>query len=158
SGGSRANIELPLNAITGTGNINICVSTSDAAGGQIRIASLEDGNGNVPQLSIDTQLPPPAGDQPSTIMSIDGSLITDSSSWAVSNVTEGVRWTNQDRTNQNPHVYAIGPDGKTIATVTMTGPGVTNVDPEAAATTVVNGTPYVYVSDAGGNIDKRDTI
>lgn len=117
------------------------------------------GNTSAPSAVLTMAMPAaPSLPAASTILSLADPSLTDASSWAVSNVTSGVRWTNQDRTHQSPDAYAIGPNGQTVATVTMTGPGVTNIDSESDATNVIDGVPYVYVADAGGNLDARNEI
>lgn len=161
SEGQRISVPLPVSNVDANGFLNICVSTSDEST-QIRIASNEDAAGNVPQLDVvrfEEEVEPSGPvESARTIFSIRDRSITDASSWAMSQATDGIRWTNQDRTNQAAQMYAIGPNGQTVATVNLTGPGVTHVDTESAASAMLNGVPYVYLGDTGGNKDRRNEI
>jgi hypothetical protein len=154
--GQISTFDLPASVIENN-MVNICIAHS-ASSGSARFESME--TADKPQLSIDytTGTQPPAPETPSTIMQIQDMNITDSSGWVVSTKNAGIRWTHEDRTNQSSTLWAIRDDGLTVATMNLTGSGLTHIDTEDAATATINGTPYVYLSDAGGNLDKRTNI
>ncbi|GLW99545.1 hypothetical protein [Microtetraspora sp. NBRC 16547] len=95
--------------------------------------------------------------QPSTLPSslwkrafaFDDKRIDESSGLFASNGHPGVIWTFNDK--KGPvRLYAVGPDGKTQAVVTLDGHE--GVDPEAMGGAVgLDGTNYLYVGDIGGN-------
>jgi len=80
--------------------------------------------------------------------------IQESSGLAVSRRHDGVLWTHND-SGDDAHLYAIGPDGSTLATVTLAG-----LDPrdwEAMASSIdSDGTPLLWVGDIGDNYGTRN--
>jgi len=80
--------------------------------------------------------------------------IGESSGLAVSRRHAGVLWTHND-SGDAARLYAIGPDGSTLATVTLAG-----LDPrdwEAMASGVAaDGAPVLWVGDIGDNSGTRD--
>ena len=79
--------------------------------------------------------------------------IGESSGLAVSRRHEGVLWTHND-SGDAARLYAIGPDGPTLATVTLAG--VRPRDWEALASSVdSDGTPVLWVADIGDNLGAR---
>ena len=79
--------------------------------------------------------------------------ITESSGLAVSRRHDGVLWTHND-SGDAARLYAIGPDGSTLATVTITGGEPRDL--EAMASSVdANGTPLLWVGDIGDNSGSR---
>ncbi len=74
---------------------------------------------------------------------------------AVSRRHEGVLWTHND-SGDTARLFAIGPDGSTLATVTLAG--VQPRDWEAMASSVAaDGTPLLWVADIGDNLGARIT-
>ncbi len=79
--------------------------------------------------------------------------IVESSGLAVSRRHEGVLWTHND-SGDSARLYAIGPDGSTLATVTLAG--ARPRDWEAVASSVdADGTPLLWVGDIGDNLGVR---
>ncbi|NYE45189.1 hypothetical protein HDA32_000309 [Spinactinospora alkalitolerans] len=79
--------------------------------------------------------------------------IAESSGLAASQRHDGVYWTHNDSGDQyGPDLYAIGADGRTLATITLSGSGVESRDWEAVAVgTDDAGEPAIYVGDIGDN-------
>ena len=79
--------------------------------------------------------------------------IGESSGLAASRRHEGVLWTHND-SGDAACLYAIGPDGSTLATVTLAG--VAPRDWEAVASSLdADGTPLLWVGDIGDNLGAR---
>ncbi|MFZ0324346.1 MAG: hypothetical protein WAN48_09475 [Actinomycetes bacterium] len=78
------------------------------------------------------------------------------SGMVASQLHDGVSYVVEDSKN-GPHVYAIGPDGQTVATFTLNG--AVNVDWEAMAPgTDDHGNPVLWIGDIGDNDSQRDSI
>lgn len=87
-----------------------------------------------------------------TVLTLRDERIRESSGLAVSVKHEGVLYTHNDR-GHGPKVYAIGPDGRTLATIDLEGAPA--VDWEDIAVTEDG---RVWIGDIGGNPSGRDTI
>ena len=78
--------------------------------------------------------------------------IAESSGLAASRRHEGVYWTHNDSGAYGPEIYAVDEQGRTVATVTVTGDGVEARDWEAIAVGAdEDGDPAVFVGDIGDN-------
>lgn len=97
----------------------------------------------------------PSGDVPEgseVLFRLTDSRIRESSGLAASRLHEGIYWTHNDSGDYGAEVYAVDEDGETLATVTLTGPGVEARDWEAVSVGVDdNGDPAVFVGDIGDN-------
>ncbi|HDZ20744.1 hypothetical protein LCGC14_0431630 [marine sediment metagenome] len=79
--------------------------------------------------------------------------IHESSGLAVSRRTPGVFWTHND-SGDPPQLFAIDRQGRTLATVTITG--AENVDWEDLASYELHGQAYLLIADVGDNNAQRD--
>ncbi|HSA51044.1 MAG TPA: hypothetical protein VLH10_13190 [Yinghuangia sp.] len=90
------------------------------------------------------------------VLTIGDDRITESSGLAASSRHPGVYWTHND-SGGKPQLFAVGPDGRVLATVTLAG--VKAVDWEAmAAGPDEHGAPALFVGDIGDNDAKRKTV
>jgi hypothetical protein len=81
--------------------------------------------------------------------------IIESSGLARSGYSSTVLWTHND-SGDGPYLYAIGANGATVATYTVTG--ASHLDWEAMASARSGATRYIYVGDIGDNGKKRTSI
>jgi hypothetical protein len=77
--------------------------------------------------------------------------IQESSGLALSRRHPGVLWTHND-SGDGPHLYAIGPDGRTLATLTLAGVQARDWEAMAAGRDDQGG-PALFVGDIGDNLD-----
>ncbi|QBI52282.1 esterase-like activity of phytase family protein [Streptomonospora litoralis] len=92
----------------------------------------------------------PAAAQPQ--FRITDERIQESSGLTASRRHDGVYWTHNDSGAYGPEIYAVDGQGRTVATVTLTGEGVEARDWEAIAVGAgPDGEPAVYVGDIGDN-------
>ena len=101
----------------------------------------------------------PPTDQPPTdsarlLLTITDPRVTESSGLAASRLHEGVLWTHDD-SGGGPELFAIAPDGSTVAVLTLSG--LEPRDWEALApTTDEQGRPALLVGDIGDNSRSRE--
>ena len=87
---------------------------------------------------------------------ISDPTIDEASGMAASRLHPGVVFIVEDSRN-GPYVYAVGGDGRTLATFTLEG--AKNVDWEAMAPSVdAEGRPTLLIGDIGDNDGKRDSV
>jgi hypothetical protein len=87
---------------------------------------------------------------------ISDPAIDEASGMAASRLHPGVVFIVEDSGN-GPYVYAVGRDGRTLATFTLDG--AKNVDWEAMAPSVdAEGRPTLLIGDIGDNDGKRDSV
>jgi hypothetical protein len=97
-----------------------------------------------------------AAEDPPPAFTLTDPRINESSGLTPSALHPGVFWTHND-SGAGPEVYAIGPDGKTLATITL--PGVDTTDWEGIATgRDAQGKPALYVGNTGNNLKNRTDV
>ncbi|PSK99683.1 hypothetical protein CLV63_103410 [Murinocardiopsis flavida] len=80
--------------------------------------------------------------------------IAESSGLAASRRHKGVYWTHNDSGTYGTDIFAVDEKGRTVATLTLTGPGVELRDWEAISVGEDDdGEPAIYVGDIGDNFD-----
>lgn len=92
--------------------------------------------------------------EPKLLGELDDPRIFESSGLAASRRTPGVLWTHNDSGNP-PQLFAIDTQGRTLATVTVTGEGVENVDWEDICSYQLDGQPFLLIADIGDNAARR---
>lgn len=81
---------------------------------------------------------------------INGQVITESSGLARSNLNAELLWTHNDSGSATV-IHALTLEGSHIATASLNGPAVINLDWEDMTSFVHSGKPYLLVADVGDN-------
>lgn len=81
---------------------------------------------------------------------INGQVITESSGLARSNLNAELLWTHND-SGSGTMIHALTLEGSHIATASLNGPAVINLDWEDMTSFVHKGKPYLLVADVGDN-------
>ncbi len=91
------------------------------------------------------------------VATVVGGAITEASGLAVSRKNAGVLWVHND-SGEKPRIFAIGMDGKLIATYRLPGVSAEDYEDMAIGRGPRLGVDYLYVADIGDNLATRSSV
>jgi hypothetical protein len=99
----------------------------------------------------------PQYSSPSSIGTVQNSVLTEASGLAASRQSPGVLWSHNDSLGANA-VYALGLDGASLGTFTLSGSSAIDWEDIAIGPGPASGVDYLYVGDIGDNFNIRPNI